>query len=314
MEKNSLYPCVSVIIINYNKHEDTLECIRSLQASNYPNMMITVVDNDSQNDSVHILRNEAKDTDIIKSGKNGGFAYGNNIGIEHVKKQHTPDYFWLLNADTTVDINALSELVSFAETHPDSGIIGSKLVYYFNPGRIQCLAGGFLNFNILAAGLFSQSFSNAPSDSDFPPFIELDHIVGASMLVRAKAMSSTGLMDESFFMYEEESEWCLRFREKGWKMYGVASSVVYHKEGASSNRYYSRYYCYRNELRIVLRHFPLYFPFYSIRMLAINILRLISFKPEKKRLAKIAFKAMYDFIVNRQGYQDISGFLKKIDS
>jgi len=135
------YPHVSIIILNWNGKEDTIKCLQSLRKTRYSNYEIVVVDNGSTGDDVKVLGEIFGDyIHIIKNDRNYEFAEGNNIGMRYALKKDT-DYILLLNNDTVVDPEFLTELVTMAESDPRFGILGSKIYFYDNPNKIW-FAGG----------------------------------------------------------------------------------------------------------------------------------------------------------------------------
>ncbi|MCX7596938.1 MAG: glycosyltransferase family 2 protein, partial [Fischerella sp.] len=135
---------VFVILLNWNGWQDTVKCIVSLKGLSYPNYEIVVLDNASTNDSVEQIRAAHPDVTLIETGANLGFAGGNNVGIRYAL-EHGAEYIWLLNNDTIVDANALSAMVTKAESDPKIGLVGSVLYYMNNPGSVQAWGGGTVN-------------------------------------------------------------------------------------------------------------------------------------------------------------------------
>lgn len=191
---------------------------------------------------------------LIQTGSNLGFAGGNNIGIRYALMCRA-EYVWLLNNDTVVDCNALTEMVSVAEANKSVGFVGSKLLYYDKPDIIQAAGGGKFNF---WTGL-SRHYGWLEKDSEkwnqpFSPH----YITGASLLVRQSCIIETGLLDESFFFYGEESDWQFRAYRHGWRTYYCPTSIIYHREGATAG-YKSpiaEFYATRAGLRLCRRYAP----------------------------------------------------------
>lgn len=213
-------PSVGIVLLNWNGWQDTVECLSSLQMLNYSNFQILVVDNASTNKSVAEIRARFPDIEVIESVENGGFAKGNNQGIRHFLSKEI-GYVWILNNDTTVSISSLSALVNKAESHDKLGIVGSVLYEYDKPWRIQAWGGGKYNAILATA-------SEAKYKSE-----KIDHINGASMLIKSAVLKSAGLFDESFFFFMEDTEISLRVKDKGWQLAIADLSYVFHKGGAS---------------------------------------------------------------------------------
>ena len=140
-----IYPRVSVVILNLNGLEHTLECLESLKKITYPNYDVIVVDNASNGDDVKILREKSGDyVHIIENDKNYGFAEGSNIGMRYALRTFCPAYLLLLNNDTVVAPDFLDELVKVAESSDEIGIVGPKIYYYDFEGHkyVIWFAGG----------------------------------------------------------------------------------------------------------------------------------------------------------------------------
>jgi N-acetylglucosaminyl-diphospho-decaprenol L-rhamnosyltransferase len=238
---------VLVVIVNYRCAELTIDCLRSLQSqrSAIPNLQVKVVENASGD------RSEAAIADAITANgwwewvsllplsENRGFAAGNNAAIAGaLSGPNPPDYFLLLNPDTLVHDGAISALVDFLEGHRDVGIAGSRLEHAI--GKPQRSAFRFPGIaseleNGLRLGLVSSLLRNsivAPP----PPSGECrtDWVAGASMMIRREVFESIGLMDEEYFLYYEEVDFCRRAAIAGWSCWYVPASRVIHLVGQSS--------------------------------------------------------------------------------
>jgi GT2 family glycosyltransferase len=195
---------------------------------------------------------------LIRSGGNLGFAGGCNLGVVTAGIMNF-DYFWLLNADAVVEQSALVELIARAERQADIGIVGSVVRYYHSPDVIQALGGSQLNRsngNSRHLGEGSR-ISETPIDASV---VERDmtYVMGASMLVSRRYILEIGLMQEDYFLYFEDADWCMRGSPK-FKFGFAPNSHIFHKWGANSHKSASRSsetYYYRNRLRFVTRFLP----------------------------------------------------------
>jgi GT2 family glycosyltransferase len=277
---------VFIIVLNWNKWKDTIECLESLLILDYPHYRIVVVDNNSTDGSVERIKSWARgdirvESDFIKgassnqkriieceeagheddlqtgitliqSGSNLGYAGGNNIGIRYaVTKQ--ADFIWILNNDTVVDKNALSEMVSMAKTDKKIGMVGSKLFYHDQPKIIQAAGGGYFSF---WKG-FSRHCGLKEADiGQWDQVFEPGYLTGSSLLLRSEVINSIGFMDETFFLYGEELEWQIRARNHGWKLVYCPTSIIWHKDSASlsDKKPIIDFYTTRNWLRVVKRY------------------------------------------------------------
>jgi len=174
---------------------------------------------------------------FIQSNINAGFAAGNNIGIEHVFKMGDADYTWFLNNDTVVEPNALAELngkaVQYGLENKKVGIIGSKLMYYYQPGLIQAVGGKYNKWFSTATHI--GAFEKDVGQYDNSEVVDsINYPIGASMFVGMEFIKDVGLLCEDYFLYYEELDWVYRGRLKGWDIGYCWRSKIFHKEGAST--------------------------------------------------------------------------------
>jgi len=214
---------VEVVVLNWNGWRDTLVCLASLQHSDYPNFGLIVVDNGSTDGSQNHIEAHIPGLKMLQTGANLGFGGGCNAGIRRALEQGA-DYIWVINSDTTVEANALTELVRVADAGVLVGAVGSVLYEADQPDQIQLWGGGKVD---LWRGLSRHQVSPAP----------LDFVSGASMLLRREAIEQVGLFDaETFFMYWEDSDLGFRLRRNGWQLAVAEKSRVWHKLSASLGR------------------------------------------------------------------------------
>lgn len=238
-----------VVIVNYRTPGLTIDCLSSLQneASAVAGCRVRVVvtDNASGDDSIPRLQAAVRHhgwgdwISIWPLERNGGFAYGNNAAIRPaLASSNPPDYIWLLNPDTVVQPGALATLVAFLEDHPKVGIAGSRLespdgvpqrsAFRF-PSVLGELEGG------MKLGMVSKLLSRwtvAPPVSDEP--CATDCVAGAGLMIRRAVFDSISLLDEEYFMYFEEVDFCRRASQAGWPCWYVPSAHVVHLVGQSS--------------------------------------------------------------------------------
>ena len=219
----NLRPQVSCIILNWNGWIHTIECLRALQECRYECLTLVVVDNGSTDDSVSRIRAAFPGVMVLESGKNLGFAGGNNVGIRHALA-HGADYVWLLNNDTKPDPLALTELVAKALTDRKIGAVASICYYADAPSTIQAWGGARVNLWTGSARLSMKPRSDAWFHA----------LNGTSFLISRAAIENVGLLDESFFLYWEDTEFCLRLRKQGWRIAAAPDSRVLHKVSAGT--------------------------------------------------------------------------------
>jgi GT2 family glycosyltransferase len=254
---------LSVIILSWNTKEDLQRCLASvetslmgreraavgagasrpgpgaLDAGGENSVEVIVVDNDSSDGSPQMVREQYPWVDLIESGKNLGFAGGNNLALRRAKGRH----LLLLNPDTIVHGDALMALVRFAGRTPDAGIVGSKLLNRDGSLQPSCrrfptLANGFFRETPLGK-LFPNNKYNREylmSDFDHSKPSVVDWVTGASLLIRRECYEQLGDWDENFFMYCEDVDYCYRAYRAGWKVYYCPDSVITHLGGQSSDK------------------------------------------------------------------------------
>jgi GT2 family glycosyltransferase len=167
---------------------------------------------------------------LVRVGANLGFAGGNNVGLRYALARGFR-WVWLLNNDTVAAPDALSALVREAEREPAAGMVGSKLLYYDHPERVQALGGASYNA-WLALPRHLGSNLRVADEPRWDPAARMAYVVGASMLVSAAFVREVGLMSEEYFLFFEELDWVMRGGGR-WRLGYAPGSVVYHKEGGS---------------------------------------------------------------------------------
>ncbi len=293
---------IAVIIVNWNGKKDTIDCLASLGKlkTQSSKLKTYVVDNGSTDGSVEAIRKGFSDVVILETGKNLGFTGGNNIGIRQALLGGA-DFVWLLNNDTTVDQSALTELIAAFED-PNVGIGGSKI--YFAPGReyhrdwykqkdrghVFWYAGGQIDWNNMYA---SHRGVDEVDHGQYDRTQETPFVTGCSMMVRKEVFDKVGYLDEKFFAYLEDLNFCLRAKQSGYKLLYVPKSVVWHNNAGSSSVGSSthQYYMTRNRLFVGLRYAPLRTKFALVR----EAVRAVIAGPAVCR------RAVLDAIIGRAG-------------
>ena len=225
LESGENVKSVWVIVLNWNNWKLTNECLASLQRLDYDDFRVLVLDNGSTDGSAGRIRERFPEVEIIELGANLGFAQGNNAGIR-VALDRRADYVWLLNNDTTVDPRALRAMVERAEADPKIGAVGSAIYYATERERLWAWGGGYVNFLLGQP----QTFLRPVADE------RIQYLAGASMLLRRSALESVGLLDEGFFLYWEDAEYCFRIRRAGWRLAVAGDSKVWHEVSATAGK------------------------------------------------------------------------------
>lgn len=240
-------PRLTVVVLNYRTPELTIDCLHSLESevNSVPGTQVFVVDNASGDGSVEKIEaaiaqaNWQEWVSFLPLDSNDGYAAGNNAAIRlALAASHPPDYVLLLNPDTVVRSGAIKTLVDFMDQHPAAGIAGSRLE---DPdGTPQRSAFRFPNLlseinEGLRLGIVTKLLSRWVIAPPPPETIcQTDWVAGASMIVRRQVFDAIGLMDEKYFLYFEEVDFCLASQRAGWSCWYVPASRVVHFVGQSS--------------------------------------------------------------------------------
>jgi GT2 family glycosyltransferase len=234
---------ISIIIVNWNVKDLLRDCLRSVQAAlaAAPQLAaeIIVVDSASGDGSPQMVRDEFPQAQLIASETNLGYAGGNNAGAAAAQGRH----LFLLNPDTVVQPDALARLVEFMTAHPQAGAVGPQLRW--PDGAVQSSRRRFPTHGSLfwESTLLGQWFPRnrharryhcADLPADRPQ--RVDWVVGAAILIRREAWQQVGPIDEGYFMYFEETDWCRRAAAAGWEIHYRPEAIVTHFEGQSSGQ------------------------------------------------------------------------------
>ncbi len=244
---------ITIIIVNYNSKDLLRNCLNSIYATVHNiSHEIIVVDNASSDGSQVMVGTEFPTIHLIKNERNYGFGAANNQALAIMQGR----YALLLNTDTMLKEKAVSELFSFMETHPDAAIACGQLLNA--DGSKQNSIASFpsiwtLLFNIpVIEKLFPHRYPSKRYDHKNP--IEVDSGIGACLLVRKQAINEVGLFDERYFFFFEETDWALRMKNAGWKVYHVPSAHIYHLQGQSiGHDIRSRIEFYRSRYQFFLK-------------------------------------------------------------
>lgn len=236
---------LAIIIVSWNVRDYLADCLRSVFAELQRAQLqgiVWVVDNHSTDGTPEIVQNLFSQVKLIQNNHNPGFGAANNQGMEAAASL-APRYYFLLNPDTLVRPGGIGELVAFLDKTPQAGMAGAKLTYA--DGRLQHSAFAFPRLSQLVFDLFPMPARLYDSwvNGRYPrrlykgstPF-QIDHPLGASMMVRRDVAESTKGFDEEFFMYCEELDWCWRIREAGWHIYAVPKAEIVHYGGESTKQ------------------------------------------------------------------------------
>lgn len=241
---------VATVVLNYREVDDTLRCVESVRRSTHLDQMLVVVDNGADSQTTETLRPAMDGARLIVSEDNLGFAGGNNLGIAAALE--TPAaYVWLLNPDTTVEPDALAQLVAVARARPDAGIIGSRILVGGDERERVWFDGGRIDWSTAGSTSHIGSGVPYPEIASDTRVRRIDYATGASMLVRREVFEDVGLLPEEYFLYFEETDFNLRAQRAGWSVVLAPRALVHHfqrSHGTLPSPHYV-YYFVRNRLR-----------------------------------------------------------------
>jgi N-acetylglucosaminyl-diphospho-decaprenol L-rhamnosyltransferase len=243
---------LGIIIVNWNTCTYLERCLQTVFASEGDfSFQVVVVDNASTDGSPDMVREKFPQVRLIVLNENLGYPKGNNVGLRDLGYRgagdddaDAPRYALLLNPDTEVPPDSLYRMVKFMDSRPDIGVAGPKLLLQDGSLDKACRRGfptpmvSIYHFAGLAKlfpknerfGRYNMTFAD-PDDE-----LEVDAVVGAYMQIRKEAIAQVGLLDEIFFMYAEDIDWCYRIKEAGWKVWYYAPVTVYHIKRAASRQ------------------------------------------------------------------------------
>lgn len=242
-----LRPVVTIIVLNYKTYQDTIACLHSLEHLTYPHVQALVVDNGSGNESVAAIRAAFPDVRLIETGANLGFTGGNNVGIQDALA-HGSDYVLLLNNDTIVAPDMIDLMVEVMENDPAIGVSG-PMIYYFDAPETIWSGGGKIDW---MRGTTSMIGLNEEDHGQFGLSPRpVDFVTGCALMVRHEVWDKAGLLDDKFFMYYEETEWCVRAARAGFKIVHVPMAMMWHKISIQAREASPRTYYYMTRNRLL---------------------------------------------------------------
>ena len=230
---------LSIIIVSWNVRDLLRDCLRSVADNAHGlQLQVIVVDSHSADDTADVVRDEFSWVELIACDENVGFPRGNNIGLQRA----TGRYILLLNPDTVVLGTALLDMVAYLDAHPTVGVIGPQLRYpdgaiQSSRRRFPSLLTGFFESTWLdtlaPAGLLADYYVlDRPDDA----ISAVDWVMGACLMTRKPIVDAVGGMDEDYFMYSEEIDWCRRIKMHGWDVVYLPIAKIVHYEGKSSEQ------------------------------------------------------------------------------
>jgi GT2 family glycosyltransferase len=225
-------PRVALVILNWNGRDDLLNCVSTLPRLTYPNYTATVVDNASADGSVAALRERFPEQRVLVMEKNLGFCGGNNRGIRDALERGA-DYVLLLNNDTAMHPELVTELVRVAASGARIGAVGAKNLRLENPAEVWG-AYGELTYGKELVHVIGKGEPDGPA---YRVVRDVDWVIGNGIMMSRAALEAVGGFDEGFFGYHEDVDWCTRARRQGFRIVFNGNAIVLHKGfGASDPR------------------------------------------------------------------------------
>ena len=245
-------PRIEVVVLNTNRKDDTLACLESLAQSTYPNCSVMVLDNASTDGSTEAIHARFPAVRIEALSENHGYAGNNNVGIRLALEQGA-DWVFLLNEDTWVAPDCLAELIAAAQRDLSIGVVG-PMVYTFNRDQEISSAGGVIDW-------WKADATNAgmgETDQGQYGARVVGYLNGCGILVSRAAIEKAGMLDDSYFIYYEETDWCMRICRAGFRLWFEPRAHMRHKAPIEWTNFgpTTLYYMTRNRVRFFARYAP----------------------------------------------------------
>lgn len=245
---------LGVIICNYNKKDDVLICIQSVLENLYQDFHVYVVDNGSSDSSVSEIKRKYEDNaklTLLENKENLGGSGGFNTGLRFaLKKGH--DYLMCVDNDAMLDEDCIGKLLEFLEKNPDVGIAAAKIYHTGEEGVIQQY-GSFIDYENYAV---NSTYLNYCDDGTLPDVVYSDAVPACALMISRKVVDKIGVMPEENFLYWDDTEWCVRCSEAGYKVASVGNALACHRMGAKKEdvNTFPTYYAWRNWITFFLSH------------------------------------------------------------
>jgi GT2 family glycosyltransferase len=274
---------VGIVILNYKVKKEVLHCVQSVQKSDYKNIQIIVVDNNSS-DGIEAEIAEMKEVLFLQTSGNFGYSGGNNFGIQEMLKQNA-DFIFVLNPDTEIEKTTISKLIAGMEKY-DADLAGPKI--YFSDKKTIWYAGGILDLNNV---LGSHRGVDKKDDGSFDKTLDTDFASGGAIMIKRSVFEKIGLFDEKYFLYYEDSDFCFRAKKAGFKVKFIPDAVVFHDNAKSTGlgSPLQDYFITRNRMYFASKFLPLRTRFALFRE------ALRNFSSPARRLA------LFDFWLGKLG-------------
>jgi len=279
------YPKIFIVVLNYNGGTFIKKCLASIFKNDYPNFEVVVVDNNSSDGSFEVAKSNFSKANFIKNEENLGFAIGNNVGIRF-SLERMADYVCLLNNDAEIENDFIGKLVQAMEKDPKIGIVGPVI---FNGGNKQVwFSEGKIDWLRMKA-IHSAKFQTKET-------YETQFITGCAMMIRSEIFNEIGLLDEDFFLYWEDVDFCYRAKRAGFKNVVVTSAWAYHFEKSQHRMENKTYWLVISGLTFFKKNTPFVLkPWIAFYIFVRKIKNKLDIVFGKNKMAPIVKKAYKDF-------------------
>lgn len=279
------YPKVFIIVLNYNSGKTLQECLSSVYHLDYPNFEVVLADNASTDGSFETAKENFSRSHFIQSGKNIGFAAGNNLGIRFALEKMA-DFIFLLNPDAVVEKETLSVLISEAKKNPRAGIL-SPLIFR-GQGEEVWFAGGKIEWNKMRA----IHLKNISSEETYAT----EYLSGCAMLIRKEVFKKVELLDEDYFLYYEDTDFSWRTAKQGFSLLVVPGAKVFHFEESTKDPEAKTYWLVLSGLIFFQKNAPLMLkPWLKVYVLMRKIKNWNDLRKGKNPLAETVKRAYNDY-------------------
>jgi len=243
-------PKVFVLILTWNTCDQVLTCLEHAVAVDYPNYEVVVIDNASQDGTSAAVRERYPDVTLLKNVENLGYAGGNNLGLRYAL-EHGAGYMLIVNSDTIMPSNLLSEVVRVASSSNDIAVVGVKILKMRNPS-VLFSAYSEVTYGRELLRVIGRDQLDSP---EYGVVKDVAGVSGACMLLSRRAVEDVGLLDEVFFLYHEDLDWCQRAISKGYRCVYAGTAHILHEGSSSTQMTRAGYYfLVRNAIIFARRH------------------------------------------------------------
>lgn len=246
----------AIVVLHYAHLDDTLRCLESIKAQQIQDFDLYVISNDETPEAFVELVVSHPDAIIIQAPRNLGYAGGNNLALAEIRQKRHYDYFWILNPDTVVPRNLLGDLLDRADRYPQVGVFGVAITFGDRPDTVWFAGGDIRWENGLETShrYLGKPVSELPTEP-----MEVDYVTGASLFGRTEILDKVGLIPEEYFLYFEETDWCMQMRSAGYQLLVFPDLRMQHykrsESGGAPTMDYLKYYC-NNALRFTEKYNP----------------------------------------------------------